>query len=144
MRENYNGYRFNTNQKEKIYNTTLVIYFLRGFFKNYEIPSILKDRNLKPSELGIEEIIQSDNSKNIIDTLLLNNNYCSPEDINDTIDTKNIFSTDIIDILSFLYYFGSLTLAPLPDNIKKGTNFIIPNKIVKEYYINELKNRLNF
>ena len=72
MKENYNGYMFNPTQKTPIFNTTLVVYFLRQYQRLKKLPIDLIDSNVQPSESGLEIISKTSLSQEIIDQLYQN------------------------------------------------------------------------
>lgn len=47
IKNHYNGYQFLLNQKEKLYNSTILMYFLKPLSFHKEIPKYLTDENLK-------------------------------------------------------------------------------------------------
>jgi hypothetical protein len=72
LEENYNGYMFTPTQSKRLFNTTLVIYFLDKFFDYEEIPLDLIDPNVQPSESGLEIISKSPLAQQVIDELYQN------------------------------------------------------------------------
>jgi hypothetical protein len=134
MRDNYDGYKFNSKQETSLYNTTLVIYFLRDLKRLNKIPSDLIDPNVQPSESALDIIIKSPLSKEIINKLFSNSGkFYHPQKISSILATKKmsqLLQTDTLYILSFLYYMGVLTQSKLSDD-KTGTEFRIPNKLIE-------------
>jgi hypothetical protein len=148
IEENYNGYMFTPTQTKRLFNTTLVIYFLDKLFDYEEIPKKLIDPNVQPSESGLEIISKSPLSQQVINELYEReqDGIYVPYDISDTISTRdmmNLLQTNLMYILSFLYYLGALTQTFLPKGKDTGTVFKIPNQVIKTQFIGLIKERLS-
>jgi hypothetical protein len=147
MKENYDGYKFSSNQKENVYNTTLVVYFLKQLSLFNEIPNNLLDPNLGISESGLSVISISPLAQEIMTELNNNEELYIERNIEPILNTKNmakLLLTNKSYILSFMYYLGMITQKELPDGKNEGTNFKIPNKIIKDQFINIIIEKLNF
>ena len=147
MEDNYNGYMFTATQSKRLYNTTLVTYFLDKLFDYEEIPKKLIDPNVQPSESGLDIISKSALSQQIIDQLYQNEGkgVFIENDVSDTIGTRNMMNllqTNSLYILSFLYYLGALTQTTLPKGKEIGTVFKIPNQVIKKMFFENIKERL--
>jgi hypothetical protein len=148
LEENYNGYMFTPTQSKRLFNTTLVIYFLDKFFDYEEIPLDLIDPNVQPSESGLEIISKSPLAQQVIDELYQNEEQgvYVQERVSRTISTRdmmNLLQTNSLYILSFLYYLGALTQTFLPKGKEIGTVFKIPNQVIKTQFIEIIKQRLS-
>jgi hypothetical protein len=88
MRDNYNGYRFSRKQNYRLYNTTLVIYFLKQLSLFNEIPENLIDPNLQISETGLSVISTSPFAQEIMTDLHKNDELYIKENIEPTLSTK--------------------------------------------------------
>ncbi len=134
MIENYDGYLFNEEAKEKVFNATLVMYLL-DFYKNYKsIPKKLIDTNIVVNYGKIENILKLQNNnfyEDILDELL------KTSEINGTLKYSfNLLgSLNKDDLISLLYYFGYLTIKEYNEVLNK-LKFKVPNKIMKETYNN--------
>ena len=134
MIENYDGYLFNKEAKEKVFNATLVMYLL-DFYKNYKsIPKKLIDTNIVVNYGKIENILKLQNNnfyEEILDELL------KTSEINGTLKYSfNLLgSLNKDDLISLLYYFGYLTIKEYNEVLNK-LKFKVPNKIMKETYNN--------
>jgi hypothetical protein len=147
IEENYNGYMFTPTQAKRLFNTTLVVYFLDKLFDYEEIPKKLIDPNVQPSESGLEIISKSPLSQQVINELYEKeqDGIYIPYDISDTISTRdmmNLLQTNSMYILSFLYYLGALTQTFLPNGKESGTVFKIPNQVIRTQFIDVIKQRL--
>ena len=134
MIENYDGYLFNKDATERVFNATLVMYLL-GFYQNYKnIPDELIDTNIVVNYGKIENILKLQNNnfyEEILDELL------KTSEINGTLN----YSFNLLgnlnkdDLISLLYYFGYLTIKEYNEVLNK-LKFKVPNKIMKETYNN--------
>ena len=130
MKENYDGYKFNINATNHIYNSNMSLYFLAEYVWSRKIPSKLVDVN-----------IASDYNK--IGNML---NLCKGEKkleiLRKTVEGEPIIA-DIVakfnpaiefnenDMISMLYYLGYLTISGENLGMPELT---IPNKVMKEIY----------
>ncbi len=134
MIENYDGYLFNEDAKERVFNATLVMYLL-DFYQNYKsIPKKLIDTNIVVNYGKIENILKLQNNnfyEDILDELL------KTSEINGTLKYSfNLLgSLNKDDLISLLYYFGYLTIKEYNEVLNK-LKFKVPNKIMKETYNN--------
>jgi hypothetical protein len=138
----YNGYCYNTDVAHKIYNSDMVLYFLKNFSREQAYPQQMLDPNIMPDYGKIKKLFQVANFNDnltVLDEILKNGN----------LSTELIFQFsfdkpfDRIAFVNLLYYLGNLTLA--------GTNkygmplFVIPNYVIKElfwqYYANLLQEK---
>ncbi len=134
MIEYYDGYLFNEDAKERVFNATLVMYFL-DYYENYDsIPKSLYDANI---------IVNYDKIDNL---LKLQNNNFYPEITNEILKNNEINGV-IIDkfnlaenvnkntLINLLYYFGCLTVSRY-DPLKAKIVFKVPNKVMEDTYEN--------
>ena len=135
MKKNYDGYLFSTKlgEENRVFNATLVMYFLKEYLNNHEVPDVLYDNNIVVNYGKIENLIKlQDNKyyKEIISDILDNN------EIEGTLKTQFNLVEDFSknDIISLLYYFGYLTIKG--QSIIGYTIFTIPNYVMKETYGN--------
>ena len=138
----YNGYCYNTDVAHRIYNSDMVLYFLKNFSREQAYPQQMLDPNIMPDYGKIKKLFQVANFNDnltVLDEILKNGN----------LSTELIFQFsfdkpfDRIAFVNLLYYLGNLTLA--------GTNkygmplFVIPNYVIKElfwqYYANLLQEK---
>ena len=135
IKKNYDGYLFSTKlgEENRVFNATLVMYFLKEYLNNHEVPDVLYDNNIVVNYGKIENLIKlQDNKyyKEIISDILDNN------EIEGTLKTQFNLVEDFSknDIISLLYYFGYLTIKG--QSIIGYTIFTIPNYVMKETYGN--------
>ena len=133
MISQYDGYRFSENTDERIFNATLVMYFLSEYIRDKQIPKKLYDNNIVVNYGKIDNLLRlQDNKfyKDIISDILDNG------EITGVLKTQFNLAEDFVrdDIVSLLYYFGYLTIKE--QNIIGKIVFTIPNYVMKETYGN--------
>ena len=130
MKENYDGYKFSINGKEKIYNSNMCLYFLNNYLELRKIPNQLIDINIASdySKLGkMLNLCKGEEREKIIEKTVSGEGIVSEitQKFNPAIDFTET------DLVSMLYYLGYLTIAG--DEI--GYPILkIPNKVMKEIY----------
>ncbi|KLO22969.1 9-O-acetyl-N-acetylneuraminate esterase [Marinitoga sp. 1197] len=168
MQENYNGYIFNINAKEKVYNPDMVFYFITEYFSEKKPPEKIIDDNIMSDYKKVQNLfslgellgvkIDKDNKKELtekekqeakespkkiigklLNEILLTERTTLPELTTMFNPGKRI---EIKDIKSLLFYLGFMTFE------KKGlrTYLKIPNysmkKIFSEYFTEYIEERL--
>jgi len=142
----YNGYLFNGESTDRVYNATLLNYFISNF--NYEkckIPTKMLDSNVASDYKAIMKLFNigdSDKNYKILEELIENNVVTGV--IKDRYDLNQEFNED--DFITLLYSMGFITIK---DEITSGLyNFEIPNYVIKILYFNyfavEVQRRNNF
>ena len=137
LRENYNGYLFSEDSTSKVFNSTLIMYFLQRYLPDKSVPRSLIDPNLNQTGTTIENIAGLKNSEQ---------NYKAIEQI---ISDKQIGGTlqpfinidtkfDKNDLITLLYNIGMLTIK----GFDMETQFEMPNKIIKDIYLRYLSDLL--
>ena len=138
MEENYDGYKFSYDAEEKVFNPTLVMYYLDYYNKFNKPTKNLMDSNILSNYKQIESIIKLNYNNNYNDVLLevMNNKLISSK-LKENFELDTRFSRD--DIVSMLYYFGYLTIDSYSND---KYNFVFPNKIITDVFNNYFKNIL--
>lgn len=137
MKENYDGYKFSVEAKEKIYNSNMCLYFLNEYTKYREVPRQLIDMNIASdySKLAnMLKICQGEGRTDIIQKTV------SGEGIISEIVGK--FNPEIgfeeKELVSMLFYLGYLTITG--EKLERP-ELNIPNKVMKGLHnCNEFKN----
>ncbi|HHD81458.1 MAG TPA: AAA family ATPase, partial [Campylobacterales bacterium] len=142
----YNGYIFNVLAKERIYNSTLLNYFISRFdYKRCTMPIKMLDVNVASDYRAIMKLFNigdSDRNYEILQELIKNNSVIG--EIKDRYDLNMEFNRD--DFITLIYSMGFITIK---DEIVGGLyNFEIPNYVIKILYFNyfaiEVERRNNF
>ncbi len=117
MRTYYNGYRFSPLAREPIYNPTLGLYFLEQFEKSCEYPRKMLDSNLATDNAKLEYISRLPEGEQLLMDLVQEGNGVEIGDMEDRFGIRemvNDSSQDHAFLISFLYYFGVLTIKGKP------------------------------
>ena len=142
----YNGYLFNTEAEKRIYNATLVNYFISKYdYKRCKMVKKMLDSNVASDYKAIMKLFNigdSDKNYKILEELIENNTITGV--IKDRYDLNQEFNED--DFITLLYSMGFITIK---DEITGGLyNFEIPNYVIKILYFNyfavEVQRRNNF
>ena len=130
MKENYDGYKFALDGREKIYNSNMCLYFLNNYIEQRKIPNQLIDVNIASdySKLGrMLDLCRGEEREKIIEKTV------SGEGIVGEITAKFNPAIEFSekDLVSMLFYLGYLTIE---DEVVGYTKLNIPNKVMKEIY----------
>ena len=131
MVKNYDGYLFHKNAESRIFNATLVMYFLNYYNRFFDIPEELIDTNIAFNYGKLGNLLRlQENSYylDIIDSLLKSGEITG--ELKRKFNLEEDFMRD--DIISLLYYFGYLTIG---EALSGGrTKFVIPNYVMSNLY----------
>ena len=133
MLENYDGYCFNKENIELVFNPTLTMYYLNYLEEEGVKPKELLDNNIISNYEQIRNIISLGDYKNIIRDIYDNGEIEAQLSVNLDLNNYTIERLEKKDIVSLLYYFGYLTIDRLG---YMGTIFRIPNKVIREVFDN--------
>jgi len=133
FRENYNGYLFSEESDVKVFNSTLIMYYLQRYLPHKRPPRSLVDMNLNQTGATIESIVGLKNREQ---------NYQIIEEI---VNQKQVGGTlqpfinidekfDKNDLITLLFNIGMLTIK----GIDMLTQFEMPNKIIQNIYLQYL------
>ena len=133
MLKNYDGYLFNKNSNDRVFNATLVMYFMKEYNRFLEVPNSLLDTNIAFNYGKIGNLLRLQNNMfytEILDTILKIGTISGRLKLKFNLEQD--FDQD--DIISLLYYFGYLTIkdSSYGNNLK----FTIPNYTMTELYTN--------
>ena len=130
MEANYDGYRFNKFDSTHLFNTTLVMYYLRDMVQLGLPPENLVDGNLAATGSKIENIaglINREENYKTLNELLMNGEIIA--NLTESFELDKRFTKD--DFISMLYYNGYITIKELDGmNLKFG----IPNFVTETLY----------
>jgi hypothetical protein len=138
MKSYYDGYCFNYDKFEDIYNPTLALYFLDSFQRDCKFPRQMLDNNLAMDRGKLSYVAKLLNGKSIISQALDENPPLSILDLSDRFGVKDILygSKDTTFIVSLLYYLGILTLNG--ETEYGELSFKIPNLVIRKLYVEQL------
>ncbi len=113
MKTYYNGFIFSPKSKERIYNPTLVIYFVKALGEDCEFPRKMLDANLATDEAKLEYITNLPRGPQMLLDITREAEQITISDISDRFGIRDMVSDETKDyefLISFLYYFGVLTI----------------------------------
>lgn len=129
MKENYDGYRFDKYSDLHVFNTTLVMYYLRDLSQLGRPPENLVDGNLAATGSKIENIaglINREENYKILNELLMNGEV--EGNIVENFELNNHFDRN--DFLSMLFYNGYITIKDIGVRLK----LCVPNYVTEILY----------
>jgi hypothetical protein len=136
MQTYYNGYTFSYSADESVYNPTLSIYFLEQFEKSCQYPREMLDDNLAVDESKLEYIAQIPRGSDLLMSLMENDQQVVASRISKRFGIREMLtdkSRDKAFLVSFLYYFGVLTIAGDTEDLKVILK--VPNLVMQGLYV---------
>jgi len=143
MQTYYNGYTFSHTANEQIYNPTLSLYFFKQFEKACSYPRKMLDSNLAVDEAKLEYIAQIPRGRDLLMSLVQKNQGVVISDIEDRFGIKEMLtdkSKDNTFLVSFLYYFGILTIAGDTEDLQVILK--VPNLVMQSLYVKRVQKML--
>ncbi len=139
----YDGYRFSSNAAEGLFNSDMVLYFLRELATKKAFPRELLDRNVRTAyehlgHVGAPGSVSMDERRTIFETILSERSIRSPlvEQFGvKLLETRSAF-------ISLLYYLGMLTLRAGGEAAGQD-ELEIPNRIIRELQWEHLAKHLD-
>ena len=132
MKRWYNGYLFNSEAKERLYNSDMVLYFAEYYGRYKKYPKKMLDINIASDYSKVRKIFRIGGFEN--DKLQVLDKLIRGEKV--LFDLTDQFSFEkkgfpIEDLLSLLFYMGFLT-------IRRGWGdkyeMMMPNKVIRDIY----------
>ena len=143
MKTYYNGYLFAFGLDEYIYNPTLCLYFFKQFQEMCSYPREMLDDNLATDESKLEYIAQLPEGRNLLLDLTQKGHETAVSKVSKRFGLKDMLSDKSKDnefLISFLYYFGVLTLAG--ENTKGEALLKVPNLVIQSLYVERVQRML--
>jgi len=139
----YNGYLFNVESENRIYNATLVNYFISQYnYDRCKMPTKMLDSNVASDYKAIMKLFNigdAERNYKILEELIENNSITG--EIKDRYDLNQGFTRD--DFITLIYSMGFITIKD--ETFGEEFEFNIPNYVIKILYFNyfaiELKKR---
>lgn len=145
MREWYNGYRFSLDAPERIYNPTLVFYFLLELLEEGSFPRQMLDANLATDESKLEDIarwaVNRDADEGGIVDLVRKDEPFPIRQLLDRFTLKELLeesSQDTSFFGSYLFYLGLLTLHRETKD-RQTVELVVPNEVTHGLYVERLR-----
>ena len=133
FKDNYNGYLFSKSSQTKVFNSTLIIYYLQHYLPHKLPPENLGDANLNQSGATIESIAELKNHEQnykIIEMII--NERQVDGSLQPFFELDKRFDKN--DFITILFNMGMLTFK----SFDMVTQFEMPNKIIENIYLQYL------
>lgn len=143
MQTYYNGYTFSHAADESVYNPTLAIYFLEQFEKSCTYPREMLDTNLAVDDAKLEYIAQVPRGRDLLMNLMEKEQQVVASRISKRFGIKDMLtdkSRDNTFLVSFLYYFGVLTIAGDTEDMEVILK--VPNLVMLGLYVERVQKML--
>ncbi|SHO81726.1 hypothetical protein MNB_SV-15-1272 [hydrothermal vent metagenome] len=125
----YNNYKFNRDIKESIYNTDMILYYLKSLYLTNRPPDNMVDLNVRTDYSKLRYLVYTDNKLNGNFSLLqelFGNGYITTLELKDSFSAFELKKTS--NFVSLLYYLGLVTI----DKYYRGEYYLkIPNQTIK-------------
>ena len=144
LKENYDGYKFCSFGKKKMYNSNMCLYFFNDYIQLGHFPERLMDMNIASDYSKLSkmlELCKGDRKKEILEKTVSGEGIVTEiiEKFNPVSDFQEA------EFVSMLFYLGYLTII---DGEIDFTRLGIPNKVMKElysqYFLKIIKEEANF
>ena len=139
MKENYDGYKFNFEAKNEIYNSNMCLYFLSDYIRLGQIPTKLIDTNIASDYSKIGKMLDLCKGENRLE--ILQKTVQGEPIVSNIVEKFNpAIEFNETDMISMLYYLGYLTIFGEDLGMPELT---IPNKVMKEIYADYFMQLMN-
>ncbi len=140
LRKNYNGYLFNKNSRERLYNPDMILHFFNQWLMTGNYPDQLIDDNVRTDYGRINRLVANEANREVLEDIIIDEGIVA--DIITRFSFDMMYDEDYF--VSLLYYMGLLTIG----KIKYGkTRLEIPNHVTRvifwEYIERRLKNEFD-
>jgi len=143
MKTYYDGYLFAFGSDEYIYNPTLCLYFFEQFQEMCSYPREMLDDNLATDESKLEYIAQIPRGRDLLMSLMEKDQQVVASGISKRFGIREMLSDKSRDntfLVSFLYYFGVLTIAGETEELQVILK--VPNLVMKSLYVERIQKML--
>ena len=144
MRDNFNGYRFNTQQVARVFNPQMCLYYMNSLKVFGKPPVPLLDANIAdPADNMAQFLVRNYRGTESVGVLeLLRYKVGFPVDIArevQTFRTSQLFDVATVDsaLLALAYHHGYLTYCDPIDPIRLGC-LVSPNKVYQEMFLDAI------
>jgi len=140
VRSYYDGYRFYRGDVENVYNPTLCLYFFKQFQEECEFPRKMLDANLAVDQSKLRYVAQLPNGPDLLGSLMQWGQEVTVNDLEDRFGLEEMLNRSFHSqkfLLSFLYYFGVLTLSG--EDEQGELKLKVPNLVMQSLYIERVQ-----
>lgn len=132
LEQHYNGYRFSPSAVESVYNSDLVLYFLRQIHTTGRYPEQMLDRNVRTDYGRLQRIATISGAAGATTRALLESILTEDHIESQIVEQFGIQSINRPEqIVSLFYYMGMLTFLPQPEGTALP-RLCIPNRVIRE------------
>ena len=135
----YNGYRFTYAAADRLYNPTLILYFLKALQRDCRYPRRILDANLAMDKAKIAYISQLPQGAPVVAQAMNEGDALVIAELADRFGIEEMLKEhhDRTFMISLLYYFGVLTLAGRRTDYEELI-LEIPNLAIRRLYVERL------
>lgn len=144
LRKNYNGYLFSEKAAKRLFNSDMILYYLKYYVEHKEGPEELIDENIASDygKLGkMFELKSKDSNMKVLENILKEEEIAAQ--ITKQFSMEKDFTQD--DFKSLLLYLGLLTI---DKKILSRVSLKVPNYAIKglyfEYYVKKLNEAMDY
>ena len=132
LEEHYDGYRFSEDAPERIFNSDMVLYFLRELNKRGRFPRQMLDRNVRTEYGHLRRIGALSGADAALRRSLLQQILSEGRIRSQIVEQFGVRSlASQAHFLSLLYFLGMLTIGASPRD-PLGYDLAIPNRVIRE------------
>ena len=135
MRIWYNGYRFNEEVDDIVYNPTNTLFFLKSLYLHGKPPRSLHDANLRTDQGKLAFLAHTAAGTGVIEELAEGTGDIEIPQLLGSFSLDDLtarLTRDPDAVASFLYYLGLLTLTDVPGRLR------VPNLVVRKLFLDRL------
>lgn len=139
LRKNYNGYLFSENADKRLFNSDMILYYLKSYEDFGDGPRDLIDKNIASDYAKLGKMFDLKNktqNMKVLDKILKNEPIKAS--ITSQFSMEKDFEED--DFKSLLFYFGMLTI---DKKILSRVSLKVPNYAIKSLYFDFFMKKLN-
>ncbi len=138
LHKNYNGYLFSEKAKERLFNSDMILYYLKTYIEDKEGPIDLIDQNIASDYGKLGKMFDLKDKKSNTEVLekILNSEEIIAQ-ITRQFSMEKDFTTD--DFKSLLFYLGLLTI---DKRILSFTKLKVPNYAIKGLYFGYFEKKI--
>ncbi|NJL28809.1 MAG: AAA family ATPase [Thermoanaerobaculia bacterium] len=136
----YDGYSFSPSATQRVYNPTLVLYFLDRLQDYHEYPANMLDANLAIDQDKLSFLAREIPGQQVILDLVQTGEPIEAQALVEGFSLADVLrprATDLSSPLSFLYYFGMLTLEGRTAH--RSLLLRLPNLVIKGLFLDNVR-----
>ncbi|WP_459167422.1 PD-(D/E)XK nuclease domain-containing protein [Natronospora cellulosivora (SeqCode)] len=135
LRKNYNGYLFNEDSRERLYNPDMILHFFNQYLMTGDYPKQLIDDNVSTDYGRINRLVANEANREVLEDIIIEEGIVA--DIISRFSFDMMYDEDYF--VSLLYYMGLLTIGEM----RYGkTRLEIPNYAIKVIFWDYIEKKL--